>query len=362
MASNDKKLDIKKILIFVVPLVVALLIVVFIKKSGEGENNSTDNQYAALIPDSDQDETVTDKVVAYKKEEDEERKRNRLKQESILRNSDFFKEVSGDKEEPIHNENVEDFYERTIVDKINKKEKQQVYKVEQPKRVDPSFYEVEPPAEPAIVKLNEVNKLDNTTGKKPSLQDRLNSHGKNKNTLNVTEELENDPTNYNRKRRRDNSIEETTNTFIKACVHEDQVATDGSSVAMRTLEECIISGVVIPRNTIFHGTANISEERMNIKVTNIKYGSQILKVSLVIYDNDAIKGLNLPDNIKKELAKRAKDSAADQIDVGTGGTGIVGNTVKSLSNVAKSVIKKDNAQTKVPLKANYQLFIIQNSK
>lgn len=366
MVTNDKKLDIKKILIFVVPLIVTLLIVAFIKKAGSDDTITANNQYAALIPDSEQDETVADKVAAYKKEEDEEKHRNRERQQSILKNSDFFKEVSGDKEEPARNENIEDFYERTIVDKANKTDKQQSYRIEQPKKIDPTFYEVETKTERKVQKgpeqVKEISEPDNTSEKKGSLQQRLNSSGKNSKSLNITEEQERDLSNYNRRRNRDNKTEEPANSFIKACIHEDQVATDGSSVAMRTLEDCKISGMDIPRNTIFHGIASISEDRMNIKISNIKYGGQMLNVTFVIYDNDAIKGLNLPDNIKKELAKRVKDSAVDQADVGTGGTGIVGSTVKSLTNVTKSVIKKDNSQTKVPLKANYQLFIIQNPR
>ena len=367
MEKKNKKIDIKKILIFVAPLILVLSIVLYLKASEKDSENSQEN--TMLIPDSEENVIYGDKVEAYKHEKEVNQQKDREKQESILRNSDFFREVAGDVDEPIiqSEEDVVDFYEQTVVNKVNRTsnnqgnyQSKQTYRTEQPKSIDPIFdEEVEELTLPTQASALSEKKNNN------SLQNRLNSYGK-KNTdppkqeYQTMDEAEADPKNYNRRRRR-NANSATTQNFIKACIHDDQVATDGSSVTMRTLEECKVSGVVIPRNTIFSGTARISEERTEIQVKNLKYGGQMLAVEFTIYDNDAIRGLNLPDNIKKELAKKTKDAAIDQVKVNTG-QDIISSSVQSLSNVVKTVAKKDNAQVKVPLKANYQIFIVQKEK
>jgi conjugative transposon TraM protein len=159
-----------------------------------------------------------------------------------------------------------------------------------------------------------------------------------------------------KRRRSKSTISPAERNLIAACIHGDQTITTGGAVRMRLLEGININNTAIPANTLFYGVATIGNDRLQIRVDNIKYGNAIVQVQYTIYDVDAIQGLNLPDNIKHELAKKGKSAAIDNVDLSTGG-GTVGNIVTSGVNTIKTVIQKEEGEIKIALKANYKLFI-----
>ncbi len=106
-----------------------------------------------------------------------------------------------------------------------------------------------------------------------------------------------------RVRRLPASIPGNSNLF-KACIHGDQTVVTGSTVRMRLLQDVTISGMKIPANTLFYGVATLGANRLDIVVSNLKVGDNLNPVSVVVFDNDAMEGLNLPNNLKANAAKR----------------------------------------------------------
>jgi len=157
------------------------------------------------------------------------------------------------------------------------------------------------------------------------------------------------------------STVKNSKNLVAACIHGDQVVTSGGTVRMRLLEDMKIGDVVIPASTIFYGVAQLGADRMSVKVESMKYGSYIAKTEIVIYDNDAIEGLNLPDNIKAQISKLSATQSSSGLDVdvptSSVGGGIVKGAVKSVAGAIKNIGVNRIQEIKVNLKSNYKIYI-----
>ena len=168
-----------------------------------------------------------------------------------------------------------------------------------------------------------------------------------------------------RKRRTDEQQLQKTN-LIKACIHGDQTVVSGGIVRMRLLESLKLNQVDIPANTIFYGTVGIGSNRLSIVVKNFIYGDYISPVSFTVYDNDAMVGLNLPDNMKAEAVKQLQRGMTQGIHLPISSIGTVTSEVASAVNattqVTKQLLNKNLSQLKVDLKANYNIYIYEETK
>ena len=81
---------------------------------------------------------------------------------------------------------------------------------------------------------------------------------------------------------------------IAACIHQDQILTDGQAVKLRLLEPMQAGNIVVPKNTLVAGTAKVQGERLDILVSSIEYAGNIIPVELAVFDTDGQKGLSVP--------------------------------------------------------------------
>lgn len=154
--------------------------------------------------------------------------------------------------------------------------------------------------------------------------------------------------------------------LIKAAIYGNQTVVNGSTVKMRLLEPIFTGGIEIPANTIFYGSAEIGTSRLRIKVSNIRYGSYMTPVDYLIFDSDAIEGLNLPASLKAEANQRIKEGMVQNFDMPISSIGTVASEVTSAisatTQIAKQVIGQSLSQMKVDLKANYALFLKEDTQ
>lgn len=185
-----------------------------------------------------------------------------------------------------------------------------------------------------------------------------------------TEEVKTEPRfivneNGKRQRRPQYAIPGKKN-LVKAAIYGDQTIVSGTPVKMRLLEPLLISGVEIPANTIFSGSASVGASRLKITIENFRYGTYMSPVSFVIYDNDAIEGLNLPNNMKAESARKMKQGLLQGVQLPISSIGTVTSEVTSAitasTQVAKQLLNQSLSQIKVHLKANYQIFLKEETK
>lgn len=185
-----------------------------------------------------------------------------------------------------------------------------------------------------------------------------------------TEEVKSEPRfivneNGKRQRRPQYAIPGKKN-LVKAAIYGDQTIVSGTPVKMRLLEPLLISGVEIPANTIFSGSASVGASRLKITIENFRYGTYMSPVSFVIYDNDAIEGLNLPNNMKAESARKMEQGLLQGVQLPISSIGTVTSEVTSAitasTQVAKQLLNQSLSQIKVHLKANYQIFLKEETK
>ena len=171
--------------------------------------------------------------------------------------------------------------------------------------------------------------------------------------------------NGKRVRRQPTSAPGNSNLF-RACIHGDQTVVTGSTVRMRLLQDVTLSGMKIPANTLFYGIATLGANRLDVVVSNLKVGDNLNPVSVVVFDNDAMEGLNLPNNLKASAAKRMEQGLVQNIDMPLSSIGTMASEVTSVvtatTQVAKQILNMSLSQVKVHLKSNYEMYIQEESQ
>lgn len=387
MKTNNFLKD-KNKLLMIIPIVLGglFLYVFFVHDTSSKEvaENEKERQSVLLEPDSEAKDKALNKIEAYKQDEREEKEKQRIMDESQVRGSDFYFDL----------QNRNEKYDQATLEKIRKMRRdpysdvmgeygssdshlseqleKQLASIEDEEELKEIIREARKNAEirkeleqnnvyrqkiyKRIIGYNqEKKKAENSTKPKPgSAMDSLVSNQ----PIYIAE-------NGKRTRRQQASMP-SSNTLFKACIHGDQTVVTGSTVRMRMLEDAVVCGMKIPANTLFYGVATLGANRLEVVVNNLKVGNTISPVSFVIFDNDAMEGLNLPNNMKAQAAKRMQQGLVQNIDMPLASIGTMTSEITSAVNattqIAKQILNMKLSQVKVHLKSNYQMYIQEETK
>ncbi|MCS2399797.1 conjugative transposon protein TraM (plasmid) [Bacteroides thetaiotaomicron] len=387
MKTNNFLKD-KNKLLMIIPIVLGglFLYVFFVHDTSSKEvaENEKERQSVLLEPDSEAKDKALNKIEAYKQDEREEKEKQRIMDESQVRGSDFYFDL----------QNRNEKYDQATLEKIRKMRRdpysdvmgeygssdshlseqleKQLASIEDEEELKEIIREARKNAEirkeleqnnvyrQKIYKRiigydQEKKKAENPTKPKPgSAMDSLVSNQ----PIYIAE-------NGKRTRRQQASMP-SSNTLFKACIHGDQTVVTGSTVRMRMLEDAVVCGMKIPANTLFYGVATLGANRLEVVVNNLKVGNTISPVSFVIFDNDAMEGLNLPNNMKAQAAKRMQQGLVQNIDMPLASIGTMTSEITSAINattqIAKQILNMKLSQVKVHLKSNYQMYIQEETK
>ena len=387
MKTNNFLKDKNKLLVIIPIVLGGLFLYVFFvhdTSSKEVAENEKERQSVLLEPDSEAKDKVLNKIEAYKQDEREEKEKQRIMDESQVRGSDFYFDL----------QNRNEKYDQATLEKIRKMRRdpysdvmgeygssdshlseqleKQLASIEDEEELKEIIREARKNAEirkeleqnnvyrQKIYKRiigydQEKKKAENPTKPKPgSAMDSLVSNQ----PIYIAE-------NGKRTRRQQASMP-SSNTLFKACIHGDQTVVTGSTVRMRMLEDAVVCGMKIPANTLFYGVATLGANRLEVVVNNLKVGNTISPVSFVIFDNDAMEGLNLPNNMKAQAAKRMQQGLVQNIDMPLASIGTMTSEITSAVNattqIAKQILNMKLSQVKVHLKSNYQMYIQEETK
>lgn len=387
MKTNNFLKDKNKLLMIIPIALGGLFLYVFFvhdTSSKEVAENEKERQSVLLEPDSEAKDKALNKIEAYKQDEREEKEKQRIMDESQVRGSDFYFDL----------QNRNEKYDQATLEKIRKMRRdpysdvmgeygssdshlseqleKQLASIEDEEELKEIIREARKNAEirkeleqnniyrQKIYKRiigydQEKKKAENPTKPKPgSAMDSLVSNQ----PIYIAE-------NGKRTRRQQASMP-SSNTLFKACIHGDQTVVTGSTVRMRMLEDAVVCGMKIPANTLFYGVATLGANRLEVVVNNLKVGNTISPVSFVIFDNDAMEGLNLPNNMKAQAAKRMQQGLVQNIDMPLASIGTMTSEITSAVNattqIAKQILNMKLSQVKVHLKSNYQMYIQEETK
>ena len=387
MKTNNILKDKNKLLMIIPIILGGLFLYVFFvhdTSSKEAVENRKEKQSVLLEPDSEAKDKALNKIEAYKQDEREEKEKQRIMDESQVRGSDFYFDL----------QNRNEKYDQATLEKIRRMRRdpysdvmgeygssnshlseqleKQLSSIEDEEELKEIIREARKNAE--IRKELEQNKLY-----RKEIYKRIIGYDEKKKKTDEQQKpqpgsamdslVKSQPIyiaeNGKRTRRQQINIP-SSNTLFKACIHGDQTVVTGSTVRMRMLEDAVVSGMKIPANTLFYGVATLGANRLEVVVNNLKVGNTISPVSFVIFDNDAMEGLNLPNNMKAQAAKRMHQGLVQNIDMPLASIGTMTSEITSAVNattqIAKQILNMRLAQVKVHLKSNYQMYIQEETK
>jgi conjugative transposon TraM protein len=389
MKTNNFLKD-KNKLLMIIPIVLGglFLYVFFVHDTSSKEvaENEKKRQSVLLEPDSEAKDKALNKIEAYKQDEREEKEKQRIMDESQVRGSDFYFDL----------QNRNEKYDQATLEKIRKMRRDPYSDVmgeygssdsHLSEQLEKQLASIEDEEELKEIirearKNAEIRKeLEQNNVYRQKIYKRIigYDHKKKKKAENPTKPkpgsamdslVSNQPIyiaeNGKRTRRQQASMP-SSNTLFKACIHGDQTVVTGSTVRMRMLEDAVVCGMKIPANTLFYGVATLGANRLEVVVNNLKVGNTISPVSFVIFDNDAMEGLNLPNNMKAlRAAKRMQQGLVQNIDMPLASIGTMTSEITSAVNattqIAKQILNMKLSQVKVHLKSNYQMYIQEETK
>ena len=363
----NKLIKDKNKLLMAIPVILGILFlyVFFIREDGNVPSGS-DRQAASqafLEPQSEMADKVNDKMEAYKQDKLEEQEKARILKESQVKGSDFYFEL----------QNQQERYDRATLERIRRMQNDPYSEVMAEYgggRNGRFSHQLESQLdgledEQALNEIIREAKKNSRIRKELEESDAANPSGH----PSADSLMQKGPIyhaeNGKRVRRQPTSAPGNSNLF-RACIHGDQTVVTGSTVRMRLLQDVTLSGMKIPANTLFYGIATLGANRLDVVVSNLKVGDNLNPVSVVVFDNDAMEGLNLPNNLKASAAKRMEQGLVQNIDMPLSSIGTMASEVTSVVNattqVAKQILNMSLSQVKVHLKSNYEMYIQEESQ
>ncbi len=368
----------KNKLLMLVPLLLGILfVVVFFGKQNTEEAVIDKENQSLLEPKSEGEKKLKTKLDAYRKEKEEAERKKRELEESKVAGSDFYFDMQSSDEE----------YDKKMKERIAKMQRDPLDKVSYEYRGSggSSFSSKMRKQLEDIEDQETFDQIVSNAQKDERIRKEMEKHKQFRDEMrkkylaessdeqedDIFPKVKNDTVksapepifiveNGKRKRRSQFSLQQKTN-LIKAAIYGDQTIVSGSAVRMRLLEPLWVGGVEIPANTIFYGNASIGASRLKITVENIRYGKYISPVAFTIFDSDAIEGLNLPNNMKAEASRKMEQGLLQGVQLPISSIGTVTSEVTSAitatTQVAKQILNQRLSQVKVHLKANYVMYI-----
>lgn len=151
---------------------------------------------------------------------------------------------------------------------------------------------------------------------------------------------------------------------IRACVHDMQTVSIGSSVRLRLLESARVGNRIIPIGTLLTTTSvKMNNGRLMLQVTSMELEGSIFPVDIISYDLDGQQGLYVPYapemNALKEIASGMGTSTGTNIMLTSSpGQQLTSDLSKGLIQGTSGYFSKKMNTPKITLKAGHQLFLV----
>lgn len=145
---------------------------------------------------------------------------------------------------------------------------------------------------------------------------------------------------------------------ISAVIHGEQKGVRSSSqVKLRLLEDVVIDGVKIPKNTCVIGTVSFGDTRVDITTESINYNGDLLPFHGTIYGTDGEKGMYTGENLVSDVARKSSETAVSESRYKVTSSNSVIGIGRDILDDGKKVVEKWQRKDKVDLPANSKVYI-----
>lgn len=137
----------------------------------------------------------------------------------------------------------------------------------------------------------------------------------------------------------------------------DEKVKSGQRVTLRLLEDLVIRGVHIPRNTHLQGVVTVSQ-RMEIAVTSLDMGGRIISFHFEAYDTDGGKGIYCSDlsQTKKSVTEQGLSTISSTLN------GRLGRVARDAAQVGASIVRNKSGEETVTVPAGYAFYLIEEQR
>lgn len=150
---------------------------------------------------------------------------------------------------------------------------------------------------------------------------------------------------------------------IPAEIDIKQKVTSDSVVKLKITEETIINGQLIPKGHYLYGACEIYNQRLKLRIKNIRLGNAILPVDLIVYDkNDGMEGINLPEVLIKDALRSGSDDALQGLQMLPFDQSLETQIAGAGIAAAKGLLSKKLKPVRARLDEGYPLLLKDNSK
>lgn len=155
----------------------------------------------------------------------------------------------------------------------------------------------------------------------------------------------------------DEFISEDESRPIKCMFARESKIKGGQRAAIILLEDLLVDGVLVPKNTHLMAFCNISS-RLEMTVANIEIKGRIIPLGYEAYDNDGNLGIYCPDVGSTGQTVKNRGTRI----IGSGLTGRVGRTAGEIISTGISIIQNANGEKTVTVPAGYTFYIVKKKR
>jgi conjugative transposon TraM protein len=149
---------------------------------------------------------------------------------------------------------------------------------------------------------------------------------------------------------------------IEAVIPDNQTLVSGAVIKLRLLQNIYVHGNCIPKDQLIFGTVSLSNERLKIVITSLRYGDDIFPVSLDAYDMDGLPGIYIPGSINRDVSKQSADEALSGVGLMNLDPSLGAQAASAGIQAAKTLIGKKIKLTRVNIKPGYRVLLKDNTQ
>lgn len=156
----------------------------------------------------------------------------------------------------------------------------------------------------------------------------------------------------------DEGIDENEDYPFMCMFVRNEKLRDGSRVSIRLLEDMVVSGLLIPKNTHIMATCKINT-RLELNVTSIEKNSKIYSIGYTAYDTDGGRGIYCPD-LNSEEKQQVKQRGSSLISSLIGSR--FGRLASDIVQTGVSIAQSKSGEVVVSVPAGYRFFIVKSKR
>lgn len=154
-----------------------------------------------------------------------------------------------------------------------------------------------------------------------------------------------------------NNNDSLNDNAIEAVIPESQTIVAGATVKLALSNDVTINEIELPSGTLVYGTTSLSNDRLKISISLIRFQNSILPVSLDVFDLDGQQGIYVPGSINRTVAKESANNAVSSIGTTTIDPSIGAQAASAGIEAAKTLFTKKVKLIKLTVRSGYKVLL-----